>query len=239
MKKFLALLLALIMVLSLAACSNKDVLNSDDPDNSTPDAPQGTQDAPAGEMPEESFSVEMVEYYLKNKLEMSVEDIEPSFEYTVKDYCAYADDPASAAGHAVIEFTRNGGEVLDDEYNAWLEKVFAATARISDDGYNVIGYEFAGENEDASAQTTLEEAIKGFLSGWAFRLDGKFMAVYVSREYDNSKDSTLGKLFYYDAVKFDVGIGLQKSFDDTMSDAENYLAENEDEIKDAIDDFLN
>ncbi len=238
MKKFLAIILALTIILSLVGCGDKDVANTDT--GKINDNAAITQDSELiDEMPEESFSVEMVDYYLKRKLGISVNDIAPSWEYTVKDYCAYADDPTSSYGHAVIEFTRNDTEVLNTDYNEWLEKVFAATASISDDGYNIIGYEFASEGEDASSQTTLEDAMSGFLNGWAFKLDDIFMVVYVSREYDNNKDSTTGNLFYYDGVKFDVGMGLQKSFSDTMSEAENYLEENEDEIKDAIDDFLN
>ncbi|MBQ2775182.1 MAG: hypothetical protein IJF40_04765, partial [Clostridia bacterium] len=71
------------------------------------------------------------------------------------------------------------------------------------------------------------------------RVDGKIYVVYVSDEYDNKKDSELGKLFYYDGAKVDIGAGLQKSFGDTMDEAESYMAENEDEIKDAINDYLN
>ena len=63
--------------------------------------------------------------------------------------------------------------------------------------------------------------------------------VYVSREYDNNKDSELGKLFYYDGAKVDIGVGLQKSLSSTLDEAESYLSENEDEVKEAISDFFN
>ena len=61
------------------------------------------------------------------------------------------------------------------------------------------------------------------------------MAVYVSDIYDNDKDSELDRLFYSYGVKFDIGVGLQKSFDDTLDDMEDALEEHEDEIKDALD----
>jgi len=54
------------------------------------------------------------------------------------------------------------------------------------------------------------------------------MAVYVSDIYDNDKDSEFDRLFYSYGVKFDIGVGLQKSFDDTLKDAE-----------DALDDYMN
>ena len=65
------------------------------------------------------------------------------------------------------------------------------------------------------------------------------MAVYVSDIYDNDKDSELDRLFYYYGVKFDIGVGLQKSFDDTLKDAEDAFEEHEDEIKDVLDDYMN
>ena len=60
------------------------------------------------------------------------------------------------------------------------------------------------------------------------------MAVYVSDIYDNDKESEFDRLFYYYGVKFDIGVGLQKSFDDTLNDMEQALEENEDEIKEAL-----
>ena len=60
------------------------------------------------------------------------------------------------------------------------------------------------------------------------------MVVYVSDIYDNDKESQYDRMFYYYGVKFDIGMGLQKSFDDTLNDAESALEEYEDEIKDAL-----
>lgn len=243
MKKILAIILVGIMVFALAACGGDSAGTSAPEDKNNE---QGTIDAQevadkALEEAEEldSFSVEAVEYYLKQVLGMSLVDIEPAWEYTVGEYMAYADEPSSGYGHAAIIFTKADGEVTGDEYNAWLQKVFAATAGISQDGYNIIGYEFVSEGEDALAETTLEDAIGGFMTGWAFRYNDQIMVVYVEQEYDNDKESEIGELLYYDGVSFDVGTGLQKSWDDTMSELEDYMEENEDEIKDAIEDYLN
>ena len=60
------------------------------------------------------------------------------------------------------------------------------------------------------------------------------MAVYVSDIYDNDKDSEFNRIFYYYGVKFDIGVGLQKSFDEVLDDMEDALEENEEEIKDAL-----
>lgn len=245
MKKLLAILLAMSMLFVFASCGDK----TDGGETTAPTNENGETinaedviDKALEEAEEhESFSQGAVEYYLKKAVGIKFDDIKPDWEWKLKsDYSAYADDPASGYGHAVITFTKADGEVTDEEFDAWYKKVFDATAKASDDGYNIRGYEFAGDGEDALGEVTLDEALDSWLmKGWAFRVDGKIYVVYVSDEYDNDKDSQLGKLFYYDGAKVDIGAGLQKSFDDTMGEAESYLAENEDAIKDALNDYLN
>lgn len=242
MKKLLALMLAAVLIFSFAACGGKDDPEKTNADNDEKIDAQAVIDKELEKAEEfESFSVEAVEHYLKKAVDIKLSDIEPDWEWKLKNnYSAYADDPASGTGHAVITFTKAEGEVTEDEFDAWYKKVFDATAKASDDGYNIRGYEFAGDGEDALGEVTLEEATGGWLmKGWGFRVDGKIYVVYVSDEYDNNKDSELGKLFYYDGAKVDIGAGLQKSMSDTMDEAESYMAENEDEIRDAINDYLN
>ncbi len=228
MKKWLVLGLTLAMAFTMAACGGGD------------DKPSAEDAAEKAVQAEEfdSFSVEAAEYYLKETTGMDLASIEPDWEYTVGEKQAYGDDPSSGYGHAVILYSKKDGEVTKDEYQAWLEKVFKATAAASQDGYNIIGWEFVGDGEDAMAETTLDEAMDGFMQGWCFRVNDKSMAVYVSQPYDNDKESEIGEMFYYYGVKVDIGVGLQKSFDDTLDEAEEYLEENEDEVNEAIDDYL-
>jgi len=227
MKKILSFLLVLTAILTLTACvpSGNTSLN---------DAPQKEEKKDF-----ESFSVEAVEYYLNETVGIELSAIEPEWEYNeLQKYDTYADDPSSGYGHAVIQFIKANGELTDEEYNAWLEKVFDVTAAASQDGYNIIGYEFVSEGEDALSETTLESAMEGFMKGWGFRCNDKIMVVYVEEKYDNEKESELGKNLYYTGVKFDLGVGLQKSFSDTWDEAEQYMEENEEEIKKAIEDYL-
>ncbi len=226
MKKIFALLLAIMMVFSLTACGEQgdgEKVNAEDVAKDIIDK--------AEEL--DSFSEAAVEHYLK-AYNISYEELKPDWEYNVGEKSAYADDPNSSFGHAVVIFKKPDGELTDEQIQTYYEQVFRVTAAASDDGYNIIGHEFVGEGENPAAETTLEKALDGFLQGWGFRKDGKNMVVYVSSTYDNDKDSELDRLFYYNGVKFDIGVGLQKSFDDTLSDAEDALEEYEDEIKDAL-----
>lgn len=246
MKRLFALLMAVVMIFALTACGGEgDKENADEVPNSSEneneekiDAQDIVEEALEEAEEFESFSVEAVEHFLK-AYGMELADFEPEWEWVLaNDYCAYADEPDSGYGHAVMRFNREEGELTDQEINDYFASVFEATAAVSDDGYNIIGYEFVGEGEDALAETTLEDALDGFMQGWGFRKDGKCMVVYVSSDYDNEKESELDRFFYYNAVEFDIGIGLQKSFSETWDDMESAFEENEDEIREALEDYL-
>ena len=239
MKKLLAILLALMMVFTLAACGEQGDGGKSNKDGEKTNAEDIAKDVLDEAEELDSFSEAAVEHYLK-AYGISYEELKPDWEYEISEKGAYADDPASGIGHAVVIFkTSDSSELTDEQIKEYYEQVFKVTAAASDDGYNIIGHEFVGEGENPADETTLEKALSGFLQGWCFRKDGKSMAVYVSDIYDNDKDSELDRLFYYYGVKFDIGVGLQKSFDDTLKDAEDAFEEHEDEIKDVLDDYMN
>ena len=239
MKKLLAILLAAMMLLSLAACGEKVDGGKSNKDGEKTNAEDIAKDVLDEAEELDSFSEAAVEHYLK-AYGISYEELKPDWEYEISENGAYADDPTSGSGHAVVIFkTSDSSELTDEQIKEYFEQVFKVTAAASDDGYNIIGHEFVGEGENPDDETTLEDALSGFLQGWCFRKDGKSMAVYVSDIYDNNKDSELDRLFYYYGVKFDIGVGLQKSFDDTLKDAEDAFEEHEDEIKDVLDEYMN
>ncbi len=233
MKKSLALLLAVMMLLSLTACGADKA--GDDTGSKDIHSSNGTQDSKKDLEP---FSIEAVEHYLKT-YGIALEDLEPEWEWELgSKYSAYADDPTSGYGHAAVNFTYKNGELTDDQIRDYFAAVFDATASASDDGYNIIGFEFVGDGENALDKVTLDDALDSWIPGWGFRSGGKLMAVYVDSKYDKDKDSQLGRIFYYNGVGFDIGVGLQKSFDDTLGDMEDALKDNEDEIRDALSDAL-
>ena len=234
MKKLFALLIALMMVFTLAACGEQGDGGKSNKDGEQTNAEDIAKDVLDEAEKLDSFSEAAVEHYLK-AYGISYEELKPDWEYEISEKGAYADDPASGIGHAVVIFkTSDSSELTDEQIKEYYEQVFKVTAAASDDGYNIIGHEFVGEGENPADETTLEKALSGFLQGWCFRKDGKSMAVYVSDIYDNDKDSEFDRIFYYYGVKFDIGVGLQKSFDEVLDDMEDALEENEEEIKDAL-----
>lgn len=233
MKKLFALLLAVIMLFSFAACGGSEDTGKTDTDGGKVIAEDAAQDIIDKAEDFDSFSEAAAEHYLK-AYGISYDELKPVWEYEVSEKGAYADDPANGSGHAVVIFKNPNGEITDEQIKAYYEQVFKVTAAASDDGYNIIGHEFVGDGENAGDETTLEDALSGFLQGWCFRKNGKIMAVYVSEIYDNDKESEFDRIFYYYGVKFDIGVGLQKSFGETVDDMEQAFEENEDEIKEAL-----
>ncbi len=221
MKKIFTLILAGLMIFALVSCTAK--LGENNKVNEK--AQEEYEDSL------KTFSPEAAEYYLEKATGIKVTEIEPDWEWE------YANKyhTLGQEGRGLFQFTRKDAELTDEEMNAYFKKVFDKTAATSDDGYNIIGYEFVGEGENALDEVTLEDALGGWLQGWAFRVNGTIYTVYVSSEYDNDKESELDRYFYYNAVKVDIAQGMQKDWDDYMSDIE----ENKDEIEEALKDFAN
>ncbi len=224
MKKIIAMILALLMIFVFVSCTAKTGENGDNNKINKKNAEEFEDSL-------EMFSPEAAEYYLEKATGIKLSDIEPDWEWEF----ASKYDTLGQNGRGLFQFTKKDGELTDDEMNTYFKKVFDKTASISQDGYNIIGYEFVGEGENALAETTLEDALGGWMQGWAFRIDGTIYTIYVSSEYDNEKDSELDRYLYYNAVKVDIATGMQKGWDDYMSDIE----ENADEIEEALKDFAN
>ncbi len=224
MKKIFTLILAGLMIFALVSCTAKPGENGEN-NKANEKAQEEYEDKL------ETFSPEAAEYYLEKATGIKAAEIEPDWEW---EYASKY-HTLGQEGRGLFQFTRKDAELTDEEMNAYFKKVFDKTAAASDDGYNIIGYEFVGEGENALDEVTLEDALGGWLQGWAFRVDGTIYTIYVSSEYDNDKDSELDRYFYYNAVKVDIAQGMQKGWDDYMSDIE----ENADEIEAALEDYFN
>jgi len=253
MKKILSMLLTLTLIMLLmftfSGCgSDEPVTVNDDPVPGT-DSPNDAgdegkidvQDAVDQALKEaaeaNAFSVEAVDYFLKTNIGLTSEDFQPDYEWMVKDYFAYGDKPDAYYGHAAITYTKAEGEITEDQYEEWAAAVFEKTASISQDGFNICGWDYIGDGDDPLAERTLETAMDSWMPGWCFRYNDKFWNVSIGMSYDNDLDSEIGNLLYYNGCELDVAAGLEKSFDDLWADLEQAFEENEDEIKEALEDF--
>jgi hypothetical protein len=258
MKKLIVLALALMLALSTAACGAMDAAQ-----DAIRDAMPGeTENAAAGSEADEDEKTditEAAETLVEDAIEhdafslaaatafwnakgVEIQAASPDWDWAVDEekMTTYGDSPDSSYGHASVAFEKaDGGEISQEEFQAWARKVFDATAAASDDGYNIIGWEFAGDGEDALSEAAFEDAIDGFMPGWGFMRDGKNMVVYLSELYDTGKDSAIGRELYYYGAVADMAMGLQQSMDDAMADADAAFEEYEDEIKNALEEYAN
>ena len=200
MNKLFALILVLAMVFTLCACgADKEGYDKDKPGVS-----QNNQTNNDNDKEIEPYSMAAFERFLF-ALNLDISDIEPDFKWKLDgERQVFAEDPAAAFHQGIIIMTKEDGEMSEEEYNAWIKKVFDATAAASDDGYNVVGSNFCGENEKPDDQVDLETALDQLVKGWGFRIGDKTYSVYIYREVNKDRESGLGYHSYYDGVRLQI-----------------------------------
>jgi hypothetical protein len=250
--KAAALALALVLMLAMVACGKEQP--GDGGSNAGNDGEVDISRAAENLMDEavenNAFSEAAANAWLKKNAGVDKSTIEPDFPYRIDEslMSTYGDSPDSPYGHGSIMFIDEDGDLTEDEWHAWMRKVFDATARVSDDGHNIFGFE--GNEDNPNGEISFEDAM-GIgsdawivMQGWSYRVNGMYLHAYVEQVEDPQRESEVEtvdgqmtlKYFYY-AGKVDITIGLQKSFGDTMSDLEDAFEEHEDEIKEALEDY--
>ncbi len=179
--------------------------------------------AVAEKMIQESFKGETrskaaAEHYMK-KSGIDPAAILPDWSYTTEPE---KNNFYGEQGKAIMRFNKPEGEELSKEdYIAWVRKVYAASAKISDDGFNIKGFENESDKQAALSEKPLEEMIQQSLGGWlylgmydwGYRLDGRMMRVWLNRTEKNGK--------YW--AQIDVCHAMEKNMDELFKDAEEAL----------------
>ena len=200
MKKLLAILLVAVMLCSLTACGNNVTPSGSD----DPGASEGGENNDGGEENTEiePYSLAAFERYL-DFLTLKLSDVEPDFGWKLNgNKHVFAEDPTQLYAAGIIWFTKESGEITNDEYDAYLEKLYAATKAISQDGKNIKGQNFVSDGEDPLTERTLEDA-KGMTEKcWSFRYNDRYYYVHFGRGYsDSERESEVGNLYYYDRIE--------------------------------------
>jgi len=256
MKKILAFALVLVLALSLAACGGNNSLPSGGSTSGGGSDGKIDLEKAADKLMEEAdeanaFSLAAALAAMKAR-GVEKADVEPGWEYAVDEKTDTYGDTGDY-GHGVIRFTKKDGEVSDEEYEAWARKLFDATAKISDDGHNIYGYDNLFSDGDPNSEISFDDALGKnstamiVTQGWGYKYGGAYMTVSIEREdapgFNSEYIQDEGGNWYfthsYTRVKADIATGLQKSFDDIWSDVEDAFEEHEDEIKDALENYGN
>lgn len=172
------------------------------------------------------------------KIGLSIERVAPDFEWldtdTIKLYrgVVYRGKYEALA----VFLKKDMSETTEDEMKAYVRKVYALTQEIADDKKVVYGFEQKSAADEALAEWQIDDilaqpGILGFPRtsfDWGFKRDGKLMRMKVDLLDENKKYPKRLQINFYEA--------LQKSFDDTMKDAEKALEDPE--VQKAIKDAL-
>jgi len=203
MKKLLALLLAGLMMLSFAACGTNDNPSGNEDNPGVSQSGENNDNQGGEENKEiEPYSEEAFVRFLSS-INLEMDDVDPDFDWKLNaEKHVFAEDPTNLYAAALIWFTKESGEITNDEYNAYLEKLYAATKAISQDGKNIKGKNFVSDGEDPLTERTLEDA-KGMMEKcWGFRYNDRYYYVHFGQGYsDSEKESEIGNLYYYDRIE--------------------------------------
>ena len=271
MKRLIALTLALILALAIVACggdrNNTQSDRSNTPSNAVSDNSGAISDnsggassddaqidlgAAAESLVEEavennSFCVAAADAAIKQR-GGSVELFAPDWSYTINEEAMHAYGDTGSYGHGVVRYTKTtDGYLSEEEFQAWVAKAYMATAEISDNGFNIQGFDWG----EGIVPKTLDEVLGGFVQTWSYVYNDTIMNVYV--EVAKEKDSELiGDPYwdeeleetvwpewthYYNGVQIDVGTGSQGEWN--WDDLESVFEQYEDEIRDALEGYTN
>ena len=179
----------------------------------------------------ETRSKAAAEHFIKKNGGLKLSDILPDWSYTTEPEKNnfYGDE-----SKGVVRFVKPEGEELSKEdYIEWVRKVYAATAKISDDGFNIKGFENADDAATALSEKPINEMIEQSLTGWiylgmydwGYRLNGRMMRIWMNRNEKNNN--------YW--AQIDVCRAMEKNMDDLMKDAEKALERKD--VQDALKDI--
>ena len=188
MKKYIIVCILTILTLTLASCAGK---SSDGGFGSNVETPEIT----------EAFNITMELGGIGRA------DAEPDWAYTV------GEDIIAQMGYVNLTFVKDG--LTDEEFYAWARKLYDSTAAVSDDGYNVRGYDIGGGPPDE--EYGFDEAIYShpdlwfIIQGWCYRYNGTYINLFITQ-----KD---------DGVAIDMYMGAQMSQEEAWAESERLWQE--------------
>ncbi len=192
MKKILALLLAAMMLLSLAACGDN---NTTDPDKDNPGVSQsGGEDNSDTTEPEntgnstENNEVDTwtAESFLK-LYGFDAEDLKPN-HFTSFEELKMADskEPGKKGSMGSVTINVEKGKTTADDFYAWFESLYAKMTELSDDGK--LWYSVA-KTVEATPLSELQSGVlwadmPGGLCVITTKVNGSDMTISISSKYD-------------------------------------------------------
>ncbi|MBR5042515.1 MAG: hypothetical protein IKX67_04685 [Bacteroidales bacterium] len=176
----------------------------------------------------EKYSKEAAEYYFLKNEGIKLSDLAPDYKLNETSKYTYYGDERDALANFKIQ---DGDTYTKEQHIENVRRIYAVTKKVADNGINVYGFEDKSDKEEAMAEKDLEKMIQDNMGtkilgieiyvgsyGWSFLKDGVLHRCEISLlEKDDTKLGYSVKMYK----------GLQKSFDETLSDAEKMLEDPE------------
>lgn len=176
----------------------------------------------------EKYSKEAAEYYFLKNEGIKLSDLAPDYKLNETSKYTYYGDERDVLANFKIQ---DGDTYTKEQHIENVRRIYAVTKKVADNGINVYGFEDKSDKEEAMAEKDLEKMIQDNMGtkilgieiyvgsyGWSFLKDGVLHRCEISLlEKDDTKLGYSVKMYK----------GLQKSFDETLSDAEKMLEDPE------------
>ena len=230
MKKIALILMCVAGIVLCAGCGGNNGGKSDksDKNDGKVDIEKVAKNLEQKAFEGEKYSKEAAEYYFKKNEGIKFSDLAPDYKLNETSKYTYYGDEHDALANFKIQ---DGDTYTKEQHEDNVRRIYAVTKKAADNGINVYGFEDKSDRDEAMSEKDLEQMIKDNAGtkifgieiyvgsyGWSFLKDGELHRCEISLlEKDDVKLGYSVKMYK----------GLQKSFDDTMKDAEKALEDPE------------
>lgn len=230
MKRFTLILMCAAGIVLCAGCGNNGGNKSDknDRNDGKVDIEKVAKNLEQKAFEGESYSKEAAEYYFKKNEGIKLSDLAPDYKLNETSKYTYYGDERDALANFKIQ---DDDTYTKEQHENNVRRIYAVTKKAADNGINVYGFEDKSDKDEAMSEKDLEQMIKDNAGtkvfgieiyvgsyGWSFLKDGELHRCEISLLEKN--DVKLG----YSVKMYK---GLQKSFDETMEEAEKALEDPE------------
>ena len=225
MKRLFVILMCAALCVS---CGNKGGKKAETKDDGKVDIEKVAKKMVKEAFEGESYSKDAAEFYFKKNEGIKLSDLAPEYKLNETSKYTYYGDATSALANFKIQ---DGDTYTKEQHEDNVRRIYAITKKAADNGINVYGFEDKSNKEEAMAEKDLEQMIKDNAGTKILGIE-----IYVgSYAWSFLKDGVLHRcdvnLLEKDDVKLGYAVkmykGLQKSFDETMKDAEKALSDPE------------
>lgn len=231
MKQILTTLMWIAAVIMFTACGGSSNKKASDGKTTLEDGKQVIETSVLGDMTKSACEAAF------NGIGLTLDQVKPDYKYLDVDTLNIYHGVANRGRYegSIVFIKEDMTDVSREEFESYIRKMYSVTQEIADEGKVIYGFERKSALEEATAVWPVDEILAQKILGfplssldWGFKRNDKFMSMNVELLDANKKYPARLQVHFSEA--------LQKSFDDTMKDAEKALEDPE--VQKALEDAL-